>query len=38
MYGAAEKLGVSYHHLVLVLDGKRVGSQKLEAGIQRVMR
>ena len=38
MYGAAERLGVSYNHLVLVLDGKRVGSQRLEAGIERVMK
>ena len=38
MYGAAERLGVSYQHLVLVLDGKRIGSQRLEAGIARVMK
>lgn len=37
MYHVAEKLGVSYNHLILVLDGKRVGSAKLEAGIAKVM-
>ena len=38
MYGVAEKLGVSCNHLILVLDGKRVGSAELEARIKRVMK
>jgi len=33
MYDVAAELGVSYNHLILVLDGKRTGSAKLEAGI-----
>jgi len=33
MYGTAADLGVSYNHLVLVLDGKRSGSQRLNAAI-----
>ena len=38
MYAAAETLGVSYQHRILVLDGKRVGSANLEAGIAKVMK
>jgi hypothetical protein len=37
MYGAARELGVSYNHLVLVLDGKRVGSARLDAAIDSVL-
>jgi len=37
MYGVAASLGVSYNHLILVLDGKRKGSAKLEAGILRAL-
>jgi hypothetical protein len=37
MYGVARQLGVSYDHLVLVLDGKRMPRKKLEEGIRRVM-
>ena len=33
MYGIAASLGVSYNHLILVLDDKRKGSAKLEDGI-----
>ena len=36
MYGSAEHLGVGRRHLLLVLDRKRIGSQKLEMGIARV--
>ena len=38
MYDIARDLGVSYNHLVLVLDGKRAGSRRLEAGIAKVMK
>ena len=37
MYDVAETQGVSYNHLILVLDGKRKGSAKLEAGILRIL-
>jgi hypothetical protein len=37
MYGAAEELGVTYNHLVLVLDGDRIGSERLEAGINKLL-
>ena len=37
MDAAANALGVSYNHLILVLDGKRKGSAKLEAAILRVL-
>jgi len=37
MYDVAADLGVSYNHLVLVLDGKRKGSAELEAGIAKVL-
>jgi len=37
MYGAAKDLGVSYNHLILVLDGKRVPGKCLAAGIERTM-
>jgi hypothetical protein len=33
---AAEHLGVSYNHLMLVLDGVRTGSARLETGIRAV--
>jgi len=37
MHGAAKELGVSYNHLILVLDAERKGSERLEAGIARMM-
>jgi len=37
MYDVAQDLGVSYNHLVLVLDGKRKPSARLDAGIAKVM-
>lgn len=37
MCGVAEAMGVSYNDLVLVLDGERAGSAKLEAKIARVI-
>jgi hypothetical protein len=37
MYGVAASLGVSYNHLILVLDGKRKGSAELDAGILRIL-
>lgn len=33
MYAVDDELGVSYNHLILVLDGKRKSSAKLESGI-----
>ncbi len=33
MAQAAQKMGVSYNHLTLVLNGKRIGSAQLEQGI-----
>ena len=36
MYGAAEHLGVGCQHRLLVLDRKRIGSQKLKMVIARV--
>lgn len=38
MYQVACDLGVSYNHLVLVLDGKRKGSAELEKAIIQVMK
>ena len=38
MYDVARDLGVSYNHLILVLDGKRTASARLAGGIDRVMR
>jgi transcriptional regulator with XRE-family HTH domain len=33
MAGAAAELGVSYHHLTLVINGERIGSARLEEAI-----
>ena len=38
IYDVARDLGVSYNHLILVLDGKRTPSAKLEDGIAKVMK
>ena len=38
MYDVARDLGVSYNHLILVLDGKRTASARLAAGIDRVLK
>ncbi len=37
MYDVARDLGVSYNHLVLVLDGKRKPGAQLEAGIEQIL-
>lgn len=37
MYDVAADLGVSYNHLILVLDGNRTGSARLEVGIRKVL-
>ena len=37
MRGVAADLGVSYQHLIMVLDGVRRGSVRLEFGIAKVM-
>lgn len=37
MAEAAAQLGVSYNHLTLVINGGRVGSERLETGIARVL-
>ena len=38
MYDVARELGISYNHLVLVLDGKRAPSARLAAAIEDVLR
>jgi hypothetical protein len=38
IYDVAADLGVSYQHLIMVLDAKRTGSASLEAGIAQVVR
>ncbi len=37
MAEAAAELGVSYNHLTLVINGERVGSERLEEGIARLI-
>ena len=37
MAEAAAELGVSYNHLTLVINGDRVGSERLEEGIARAI-
>jgi hypothetical protein len=34
---AAKQLGITYNHLVLVLDGRRTGSARLETGIRAIL-
>ena len=38
MQSIAEDLGVSYNHLILVLDGKRKPSERLDNAITMVIR
>ena len=37
MAEAAAELGISYNHLTLVINGERVGSERLEEGIARTV-
>ncbi|HEY7898583.1 MAG: hypothetical protein ACHQQP_00345 [Gemmatimonadales bacterium] len=37
MAEAAAELGISYNHLTLVINGERVGSERLEEGIARIV-
>jgi len=37
MAEAAAELGISYNHLTLVINGERVGSERLEEGIARAI-